>query len=310
MDEVHKNVSNKIIDWADILDNHISTWLGNDENATCEVNSPLTKSNTAESVDSFFQNERYLNETRDTYVRLRIRNDFYSRESNKMNVRLSARLPFNKCKKQWNIFIEDARSDKNEIKKTDSSTGGIGVSYYKKEKFGIDSSYSLGLQGGSPYLRGRFRLPMTFGTWEIEPVQTFKYSTKYYFEEETNIYFDKFFDKNNLFRIHLNRKSASTLNGVDYGLTLQYFLNLDKDGKIELTQSFFGNTFYNNFYEFDKSYNGINNYVSSVSWRQSIWRDWFYYEIKPSVNFHKDHNYKPSYFIRFNFDFYFGIFTK
>lgn len=311
IDELHEDLSNKIVDWADILDRNISSWLGDgDLDSSCEREDIITNPRTADSIDSFFQNEKYLNETRDIYVRLRIRNDFYSRQSNSMNVRINARLPFDKCKKQWNIFLEDVRSDTPEVKKTDTSSGGVGVSYFKQGKFGIEGSYSLGLKSGYPYIRARYRLPMKFDTWEIEPVQTFKYSIKDYFEEETNVYFDKFFDKNNLFRIQLHRKSASALNGTDYGLTLQYFLNLEENRKLEVRQSFFGNTFYNDFYEFDKDYNGINNYVTSVSWRENIWRDWFYYEIKPSVNFHKDHNYDPSYFIRFNFDFYFGIFNK
>lgn len=311
IDEVHRDISNKIVDWADILDNNISSWLGDkDVDSSCEVEYPIIKPSTADSVDSFFQNEKYLNETRDIYVRLRIRSDFYSRESESVNVRVSARLPFDKCKKQWNIFLQDVSANEPEVKETDTSNSGVGVSFNKKGKFGIDASYSVGLQSSYPYVRVRYRLPMKFDTWEIEPVQTFKYSIKYYFEEETNIYFDKFFDKNNLFRMQLHRKSASTLNGTDYGLTLQYFLNLEQNRKLEVRQSFFGNTFYNDFYEFDEDYNGINNYVTSVSWRENIWRDWFYYEIKPSVNFHKDHNFDPSYFIRFNFDFYFGIFNK
>ena len=317
IDELHQDISHTIVDWADILDENISSWLSDDEElASCKVSSPLTKPDTTnlvksvDSVDSFFQNERYLNETRDIYVRLRLRNDFYSRESNSMKVRVSARLPFDKCKKNWNIFLEDASPNKSEIKTTDTASGGVGVSFNNKGKFGVDASYSVGLQSSYPYVRGRFRFPMKFDNWEIEPVQTFKYSIKDYFEEETNIYFDRFFDKNNLFRIQLHRETASTERGTDYGLTLQYYWNLEEDGKFEFTQSFFGNTYYNDFYELDKNYSGINNYVTSVSWRQNIWRDWFYYEIKPSINFHRDYNYDPSYFIRFNFDFYFGTFTK
>jgi len=314
MDELHEDISHKIVDWVDIIDSNIISWLSNNENTTvCEAEPFLTNPNivdSIESIDSFFQNERYLNETRDIYVRLRLRNDFYSREPNRVKVKVSARLPFDECKKQWNIYLEDARSNNAEIQSTDSSSGGIGVSYLEKDTYGIDASYSIGLQGGYPYIRARYRLPIEFDTWEVEPAQTFKYSTKFYFEEETNVYFDKFLDKNNLLRIQLHRETASTEKGTDYGLILKYYWNLEEDGKLEFTQSFFGNTYYNDFYELDENYSGINNYVTSLSWRQNIWRDWFYYEIKPSVNYHKDYNYEPSYFIRLNFDFYFGTFTK
>ena len=66
IDELHKDISNTIVDWADILDSNINSWLSDDEElSSCEVSSPLTKPdttgliNSVDSVDSFFQNGRY-----------------------------------------------------------------------------------------------------------------------------------------------------------------------------------------------------------------------------------------------------------
>lgn len=308
IDKYHKKISNQVLYWSNYLDTKISDWFISDErNSSCvPTNNLVLKDNTTDDIDSFFQSNRYLNESRDIYVRLRLNTYYYSRESNKMNMRINAQLPFDRCKKHWNLFFQENNSNKNEIKSTDISNGGVGIRYYGKERYGIKSNYSLGISKGSSYLRVRYKFPLLFGTWKIEPVQIFEYSHKYYFEEESNIYFDKTFNTKDLFRIQLHRKSAYNLKGIDYGLTFQYYWNLGKDSGLEITQSFFGNTSYNDFYTYDKDYSRINNYVSSISWRENIWRKWFYYEIKPSINFHKDHDYKPSYAIRFSLDFYFG----
>jgi len=304
-DILYNTISEKVLDWSSLLDTRLSTWMGFDDNDTLCVSNDITQEDLSR-VDTFFQNDRYLNETKDIYVRLRLNTYWYSQESNKINARLSAQLPFNKCKKQWKLFLHDIITKQSEIQRTDGFSGGVGIRYDREEKFGINASYSVGLRNSSPYFGARYTLPLHYGTWKIEPVQTFKYSTKYYFEEETNLYLDNLFNRADLFRIQLHRKSASTTKGTDYGLILQYYKNLGKNAGWELTQSFFGNTHYNHFYENDENYNGINNYVTSVSWRENVWKKWFYYEIRPSVNFHKDHNYRPSYSIHFLVDFYFG----
>jgi len=308
IDYTYNKISQKVLDWSEYLDVHISHWLDdNASNPKClaqDING-FKNSNKTYNVDSFFQNNRYLNDTEDIYVRLRLNSYLYSRKSNKMNIKLNAQLPFNRCRQQWKLFLQNPTNGQRENKLTDTSSGGVGIRYYRQESYGINSSYSLGFSAGSPYVRARYKLPIRLYSWKIEPIQIFKYSKKYYFEEETNIYFDKSLD-DDLFRIILHRKSASTLTGTDYGISFQYYLYLGKNAGFEFSQSFFGNTHYSHYYAFDKNYNNINNYVSSISWRENIWRKWLYFEIRPTINFHKDFNYKPSYTLRFLFDIYFG----
>lgn len=307
IDKYHKKVSEEVLYWADYMDTKISTWLlFNDSNASCPPTRPKPKTTHSQDIDAFFQNNRYLNDTRDIFIRLRLNSYLYTRESNKINARISAQLPFDRCKDKFNFYFQDDEGTKNEIQSTDNTRNGIGIRFQDNEHFGIKSSYSLGLSHGSPYFRARYKLPIHLGEWKIEPVQIFEYSHKYYFGDETNIYFDKRVHEKDLFRLQLHRKDAYDLAGMDYGLTLQYYWNLGKNAGVELTQSFFGNTHYNNFYSQDSDYHGINNYVYSIGWRANIWRKWLYYEIKPSINFHKDHNYAPSYGLRFLIDIYFG----
>jgi hypothetical protein len=155
-------------------------------------------------------------------------------------------------------------------------------------------------------------MPIQIDDWLIDPIQTFKYSMDNKFEEETNIYFDRKIDSSSFFRILLHRKTQDEVEGMDYALSAQYFQVGRKNAGFGLAQSFYGNTKY--AYSTDpgiphpklKKYGGIHDYVTSFSWRANIWRKWFYYEVRPSVSFHKQYDYKPNYSVRLFFDFYFG----
>ena len=99
---------------------------------------------------------------------------------------------------------------------------------------------------------------------------------------------------------------------MNYALSAQYFRSTKKDTGFGFGQTFFGNTEYEYTTEEGvpnpktKKYGGIHDYVTSFTWRANIWRKWFYYEVRPSVSFHKQYDYEPNYRVRFFLDFYFG----
>ena len=306
IDRLYNNISEHILNTSEYIDDMVSQWMGYEQNRSCHSATPILETK-SKSIDSFFLNNKYFNDTDDIFVRFRLKTKLNSRSKDTINASLSAQLPFDKCKTQWKIFLQDINRYSSEVKSTDSFTGGVGLRYNQKDLYGgIDTSLSLGLYGGHPYLRGRFKYPLVYDRWIIEPVQIFQYSTKYYFEEETNIYFDKYPNDHDLFRIQLHRKTSSKIRGMDYGVSLRFYRYTDKNAGFEISQSVFGNTYYNDFYANDPSYSGINNFVTSFGWRSRVWRKWLYYELRPTINFHKDRNYKPTYSLRFYLDFYFG----
>ena len=309
IDKAYKYISKSVLDTSDYMDDKISKWLGYEENSSCIAQPkkiPKADTSSSQDIDSFFFNNKYINDTDDIYIRLRLKYKLNSRESDKVRAALSAQLPFSRCKTQWKLFLYNINTTKPEAKSTDTFSGGLGLRYDKQNYLGIDSSYSIGLYAGSPYIRSRLRKPFFYKKWRIEPVQIFKYSLKNYFEEETNIYFDRYLKEGRLFRFQIHRKTASVIKGMDYSISFQFYKYIGKNAGLEFSQSFHGNTFYNNTYTNDPHYHGINNYVTSVGLRAKLWRDWLYYEIRPSVNFHKDYDYRPTYSLHFYLDFYFG----
>ena len=319
IDETHKTVSNKIIEWSDDLDTMLSDWVGDDNSSTTtkaerkqSIRPPKKR---VKSVDSFFQNKKYLDESEETFVTLRLDSEFSSRESDDFRVKFGGQIALNKSKKRFKFFIDNATSDNvgNIIDQDDkSSSPELGFNYFAPEKYGIESKYSLGLRGIDPFVRARYYMTFEIDSWYIDPSQSFKYSVGDKFEEETNIYFDRHFDDLSLFRFIMFRKTEEKKKGMDYAFTFQYYWSPIENIGLRVSQSFIGNTKYP--YVADpnieppqiKTYGGIYDYVSSFSLRQNIWRKWFFYEVRPGVSFHKDHDYEPNYTLRVFVDFHFG----
>ena len=268
--------------------------------------------NEVDTVDLFFQNDKYLDKTNETFIRIRSENYFESKGSNDFGMDVKVQMPLSKTKKRFKIFVDDLTLDNaNDILQNKSDTPDVGIHYFAS-RHKILSRYSIGFSGLDPFVKARFNMPIEIDHWLIDPIQTFKYSTDNKFEEETNIYFDRKIDKSSFFRILLHRKTQDEVEGMDYAFSVQYFQIGRKGAGFGLAQSFYGNTEYTYSTEPGiphpklKKYGGIYDYVTSFSWRANIWRKWFYYEVRPSVSFHKQYDYEPNYQVRLFFDFYFG----
>ena len=286
------------------------------------MNTPTLEPNTSEntledrikSADAFFQNNKYLDETENNYVRIRLESFFQSKESSDFDLTLRAQMPFRKSKKHLKIFVENINVDNaRDILQDDDKENSpdIGVSYFAPDTYGINARYSLGLSGIEPFVKARYNMPIKTDKWLIDLVQQFQYSSDDKFEEETNIYFDKEVGKKSLLRIQLYRSSQEDVDGMNYALSLRYYESLKKHTGFGFGQTFVGNTEYQ--YTDDNgqtnTFAGINDYITSVSFRKNIWRKWFFYEVRPSVSFHKQYDYEANYRIRVFFDIYLGKFN-
>jgi len=324
IDDTHHELSHTVMEWSDIVDTKLSTWLEDDEaNATQQVESAseLPKETLEEEVnyvDSFFQTGKYLDETDNTYILLRTESFFQSKESADFGLKLRAQMPFRKSKKNLRIFIEDVTSDnaRNVLQDKDEAPS-LGLNYYRPETYGINSKYSIGFSGIDPYVRARYNKTFKTENWYIDIAQSFQYSTDDKFEEDTNLYFDRQFENMSLLRLQLYRATHQEIDGMDYGMSIQYYFSQKKDNTgLRLSQTFFGNTEYpyvvndNVDPPLTKTYGGVHTYTSTLTWRRNVWRKWFYYEVRPAVSFQKMYDWDPNYSIRIFLDFYFGKFDK
>ncbi len=310
IDKIHKILSDTILDYSNSIDIMLSNTLHKfDTNSTQDINGRAT--------DSFFHSDKFLEETDETFVSVRVDSNFNSNGTHQSNISINARLPLSRSTKEFNFFINDLNQNNfNDLvnhNTIDKNTGTqIGVNYFAPIFHQINSKYSIGTNGINPFSIARYTINKSFYTWLIQPAQAFKYSLKDGFEEETKIYFDKQLTESRLFRIDIYRSSKADSSGMNYGLALQHFWLLKDNTGISLSQLFSGNTQYeystNNplFPQETQRDNKITNYTTSLSYRKSVWRKWFFYGVTPNVNFQKSNNFETNYGISLFLDLHFG----
>jgi hypothetical protein len=229
VDELYTDFSGKILEWSERIDTKLSDWLEDPHDDTPDAAAPDDPlSNEIEKIDSFFQNQKFLEESEKTYLRLRLESDFHSKESNNFNATLNAQLPLSRSKKHLKIFIDNITDENandlfHENLDKEEPSSGIGIHYFAPQTYGIASRYSLGMTGITPFARARYNMPLKTDGWLIDSIQLLQYSAKNEFIEQTNIYFDKKLENSAFFRLLLHRKTESEINGMDYALALQYF---------------------------------------------------------------------------------------
>jgi hypothetical protein len=221
---------------------------------------------------------------------------------------VSAHIALKKTNKKLNLFISGTSDGTKKIIDKNSATE-LGLNYFRSDYYKIKSKYSIGIRGFNLFLRARYYKIFNYGNWKIEPMQIFEYSTRDHFKESTFVYFDKTLWEKNLFRIALHRETRTNLTGMDYDISAQYYWNFNKKTILQFAEVFAGNTQYK-VYPASEEYSGINNYTTVINFRKNIWKKWFFYEISPSVNFHKQNDYKANYSIMFLINIYFGNFAN
>ncbi|MCD4667455.1 MAG: hypothetical protein K8R44_02500 [Sulfurimonas sp.] len=307
IDNIHKIVSENILDTSRYIDGTISSWVGDDSLNKEENTQSSMLNKEVNTVDSFYKNERFMDDTDNSFIRIRASSKIQSIGDEESKLNIKARLSLHKTKKHIKLFIEEEDVNENE----ESSKINVGLSYLTPKYYNIDSKYSVGISGFYPYISARYKTTYENYGWLIEPVQLFKYIIKdQRFEEKTNIYFDTKLDKLRLFRVKLSRGTKSDDDGMDYGVALIYYYLTGKKASLNVSQSFSGNTKYEYEDNNDQtiSYHGINTYSTNLSWRHSVWKKWFFYEIKPGVDFSRVNNYKANYKVVLLTDFYFGYY--
>jgi len=309
VDEKQEIVSQKVINLFDGIDQGISKWISSgDDNFYCDEREKKRVDDFFEEqrlIDEFFKGDKYLEESEASFIQVRLGTLFQSKESTSFSPRLRAQIPLIRSQESFQFFIDDVQDDLENGVYTKEKGTDVGVSYFAPSYKNIKSKYSLGVRGLSAYTSARYSKDFKAKNWLIKPVQQFKYSTKYDFSEETNLYFDRALNERSLFRTTLHRKTQASIDGFDYAVDFAYYLTLSERKGFSISQQFWGNS----KYVCDaapQKYSGISDYSSSVSWRQDIFRKWIAYEIKPTISFHRQYDYEPNYKLGFYVDFYFG----
>lgn len=310
IDGTHEYISEKVLDLSKGIDTTVNDWFKSEEDDSADTLEEV------DSMDEFFINEKYIDDTDKAFIRLGLNSNFQSKTEEDYTYNLRARLPLSRTKKRLKLFVQTTFSDDddrevNSIANNPNNKNAkteVGLSLFAPQNYGIKSRYDAGIRSLDPFVRARYRVDFEAGEWDIDMSQFFKYSVDDKFSEGTRLYFDTKFEESKLFRILLHRDTSDSSAGMSYGIGFHYYIPKGQDAAVRLSQTFTGNTKYTYIDEnaISHRHSEINNYTTSIGWRENVLKEWIYYEVTPAVNFHKQYDYDVNYSLNFSLEFYFG----
>ncbi|MDM5270648.1 hypothetical protein PGH07_00480 [Sulfurovum sp. zt1-1] len=305
-DTYHRFLTKKLHIFSHHLDEKLSTYdyLIETNATTLYKKDDTTEDETEPAINdwfsSFFKDEIFDEAYTKTYALWRntLKYDYKAKKfTPSTSFKVSLALP--KTKNRLNLYIESDNEETigmNDYR--DGTEGSIGLRYTLPAKNYIHSFVSVGIHGfDNPYLLTHVWVPYNVGKWRNRVSQSFKYSNKYHFEEETNLYFDRFTDDNAMFRIHLGRNTKQEVEGMGYYSTISYNKTTKFNKGYQIGVSTEGQT---------KPENEITKYSLYGIYKQNIYRKWLYYEVEPRVEWEKLYDFEANYLILVSLEIFFG----
>lgn len=299
-----------ISEYIDITLIDIANYMSGEDNKTIATQDDTIKSNEIKRekyADKFFLSNKYIGTTDEPFLRMtpEVIVNSISKFDDDIRLKINLHLPLSRSKKRFKLFIENLNDDK------DKSNPEIGVSYFSPLYYNIKSKYSLGIHEIDPFIRARYSTEFYFAYWDSELIQIFKYYVNDGFKEKTQIYFDTSFANLSLFRLFAERGTEDEISGMFYSSGVVMFWQPSYSRGLTLNNKVFGAT----KYRYTKTTkiqetSGVHNYLSSLKYRQNIFRKWLFYEIETGVNFSIVNDYEPNYSLRLSLDIFYADINK
>ena len=266
--------------------------------------------NYSERIDQFFSDQRSNDVVNSS--QLRFSTVFVKEEA--IPVQSSVDLQFNlvlpRTQKKLQLFVEgqgneagqdQPNSGRNNTPGQDTServanatTAGL---RYVVDTAGIETSSDAGIRVNlPPQLFGRLRFKKEVKLnidWIFRPREEIVWVDREGFSSTTNLDFDNKVNLDLLLRM-VNRVDWSEKNDNIITLTNgpSLFHTIDKSK---------GFSYHAHVTSLNNPSLNVNKYAAAISYRQLLYKNWFYWELGPSVSFHRDNNFhrKPAFTVEF-----------
>ena len=258
-------------------------------------------SETAEQIDDFFLDERFLDEDNQTRVIFRPGMSWEDDGDFDAFARFSVRLRLPKIEKRFNLFISSAAEDESDAEHTpldppnnlpgERNKNGLdtAIQYILKTTREKNIRFQAGLRlSDEPqvYSGYRFRYFTTLGEHGLRFIHTGRIFSKDLWDFRTSMDVDHKFSQS-----YLARFTADVAwydkgeDGFPHGLSLSLYHTPTPDMgfQYQLAQYFVTKPKWRD-----------NESVVRIRYRHRLWRKWFTLEIAPQVTFSRDKDYDPN----------------
>tara|TARA_B100001971_G_C18268036_1_gene596481 strand:- start:51377 stop:52282 length:906 start_codon:yes stop_codon:yes gene_type:complete len=267
--------------------------------------------NMADSVDSFFGDQRMDDEANGSRIRIFTLTTIPEGELATTEGSFRVQLVLPKTQKRFQLVLTRQDDDQNQNDddgnpattptptnndaQTNDQATEAGLRYLWNEA-NVNVSTDLGIRAEIPpriFAQGRIRKNIEIDdNWVFRPVQKVRWLQFEGFSANTNLNFDRRINDAWLFRLVNNIQ----WNDQDYRIILRNgptFLHKLSD-KIGMS--------YNAFMVTESSPNSrVENYILSIGYRQLLYKKWFFWEVSPSMAFPRENNFhrSPAWSVKF-----------
>ncbi len=271
--------------------------------------------NTAQWLDSFFDDPNYIDEENKTRATLKLTAGYDRHEGFDFKPRLSLRLKVPRTEGRLNLIIsfsddEDFDLDNNPL--SSSSTDHIesdrdeltaGLRWLISQSKRSNLSTTAGGSYDYVYVGLRYRGYYDYGSWQGRFVERIRYYTDDGFENKIQYDLERQVSDRFFFRTKLDVKWSEEESGLPHGLIfyLDQVFGPEKAIRYE----------WGNYFDTSPSY-AMSDLQLRLRYRQRFYRDWLVLEIGPMVSFPRDYDREinPGIVVRLEADFGYKAYLK
>ena len=265
-------------------------------------------SNTAGSVDAFFDDERHAAEDNRTRLKLRFDVFFEKGESVDLKPRANLSLAIPRTNKRLKLLVSGNPQDENEDEEGGAAPAvdededlEVALAYTPVQTISTNLSWRTGLKFSSIipdwWFGPRWRGYAKGEIWGTRFTQFFRWRTDDGFESISTIDFERDVAENFFYRTTLKGKWNQDKEDYRYDITPQLFQRLDP--KRVLKYEYITKFKSTNDHQFD-------DFIFRVTYRQRIWRKWLFFEISPQASFPESEDWDFTPGILFRIETFFG----
>ncbi len=269
-----------------------NTWVGEMDNYHKAISHGVV--NMANRIDAFFADDRVLEESEDTQVRVRSAVRYEDGKNLTLRISLQGRFTMPHMRDRFQLIFdtdERERDIKDELRETpdvtdDDRSVSTGIRYILRQtrRSRVNLDGGLRWRGGPvPFARIRGRRTLTYEHWAVRFTQLFFWFEDRGFGERTTVDFERWLDDTHFFRATPSMTWSETSRGVDLKQSVSIFHFLSEDTMLGFSLSADGYT---------RPSAKVDTYAATFRWRQRSHRDWMYYEIAPSLAFPRENDFE------------------
>lgn len=262
---------------------------------------------TAEFIDRFYGEERILDESNDTQIKLSGGIQFREEDAPKFIHRINLRLQLPKTSKKLKLVFEDIVEPDSEDRDQFEAVGIIntdpnaGISYALREKRRIRIDADVGARFSSPWqlyarLRGSRLIPIS-EDWDGRLTQKITWFTDDGWVSLSEMQFNKKMGWDWLLRFNSEMEWREDRDGVRPAQQVSVFKTFSRRRSVRFD---IGGSWPEYPHVVDR------RYYASFTHRRLVHSNWLFFEIKPGVEFPEEDDYDERFYLKLQFDLLLG----